>query len=299
MLMASLVLTTSAQAVTFVIGDAFNVDGSESLSDARMTGANGETDGFPNASTNRVFDAATGAITTPFGSTTDPNGFQPLSVGRDFDGNTVRSEVTFNLSALPAPDPGNEYRIVSLALSIELSNFNNSFSNPNNPPNNNNLPVTTDIDVFAQSGSASADIALLTTLPGTPDGSFTIASSASPSQFLPDVVFSNPNSLLDLNNDLLFSITLDAPDSVNSTANFEFITFGSGQGDLEGNEVGSPPVDPSTGFFSGNVSQLAGTNFVNVAPRLIIEVEQVAVPEPSTVAFSLLAFVPLFLRRRR
>lgn len=274
----------SAHSATFIIGDGFVLDGSEMLSDARASAGNGQTEGFPNASTNVVFNAATGAATNPFGSVNGTNGFQPLSVGRDFGGNLVRSEISFNLSNLPAAPAGFEYNITNIALSIELSN-------------NNQANGDTPINVYAQNGVTPADINRLTgAVPSTADAAFTVLASDSPSQFLPLVNFQNPNSLLDLNTDQIFSVTLDAP-NVNGSGT-DFVFLGSGLGPINGDEVDSALLD-SDGLFDGNVSQLAGTNFVQVAPRLLIDVELIAIPEPSTTSVTLIGICSLLLRRRR
>lgn len=279
-----LVTTSCVHSATFIIGDGFALNGNETLADARESEGNGQTEGFPNASTNITFDTDSGDATNPFGDTTGLNGFQPLSVGRDFGGNLVRSQITFNLSGIePAPD-GFQYSVTSIALSIELSN--------NNQANGDTL-----LNIFAQTGISSSDINLLTgTLSGTPDTNFTVSSSAFPGQFLPNITLNNPGSLLDLNSDQFLSLTLDAPNVAASGTDFVF--FGGGLGPTDGGLVDSSLLDQD-GLFNGNVNQLAGTNFVQVSPRLIIETELVAVPEPSTVTIASFGLFTLLLRRKR
>lgn len=272
-ILASLILATQVTAVTFVIGDGFELDGSDSFGDARDSG-------IDDAEVSSVFNVNAGAFQDPFGG--DDN-FDPLSVGDiSFSGGIFRSGLEFNLGslALPALGPGESLQVTSIELLIEVSGatFSNGLTNVNDMGVNNGQDSSVTVDVFANANIAAAAGAL-----GVSDASFSIDTSQESmlsGQFLAPISLANPASLLDLETltaNSSFEIVLATPNETDPNSGAVF-----GSGDIDGDS-------PNGVEF--------GTGFVAVAPAL--RITAVVVPEPTTLILAGCASLAFLLRRRR
>ena len=282
LILASLILATQAtqaSTVTFVIGDGFELDGSDSFNtdprdgDARDSGVN-------DAGISSVFDVATNAFQDPFGG---DDGFDPISVGDIFFSNGIhRGGLDFNLGSLglPAFGPGESLQVTNIELFLEVSGATfttglNADDDDTGDNNNQNFSVT--VDVFA-----NADIQAAAGELGISDASFSIDTSqtALTTQFFAPISLANPASLLDLNTlttSSRFEIVLATPNETDPNGGAVF-----GSGDAEG-------ASPNGVNF--------GTDSIAVAP--VLRITAIVVPEPTTFTLAGCAGLAFLLRRKR
>ena len=271
-ILTSLVLATQATAVTFVIGDGFELDGTDSFNTSPLDG-DARDSGVNDAGISSVFNVAAGAFQDPFGG---DDAFDPISVGDIFFSNGIhRGGLDFNLGslALPALGPGESLQVTNIELFLEVSGATFSTGIGDNGQNSS---VT--VDVFVNADIEAAAGAL-----GVSDASFSIASSqqaALDSQFFAPISLANPASLLDLNTltaSSRFEIVLATPNETNPN---EGAVFGSGN--AEG-------ASPNGGNF--------GTANIDVAPAL--RITAVVIPEPTTFTLAGCAGLAFLLLRKR
>ena len=280
-ILASLILATQAtqaSTVTFVIGDGFELDGSDSFDtdprdgDARDSGVN-------DAGISSVFNIAANAFQDPFGG---DDGFDPISVGDiSFSNGIHRGGLDFNLGslALPALGPGESLQVTNIELFLEVSGatFTTGLNATNDMGDNNGQNFSVTVDVFANADIQAAAGAL-----GISDASFSIDTdqTALNGQFFAPISLANPGSLLDLNTlttSSRFEIVLATPNETNPN---EGAVFGSGN--AEG-------TSPNGANF--------GTDSIAVAPAL--RITAIVVPEPTTFTLAGCAGLAFLLRRRR
>ena len=129
--------------------------------------------------------------------------------------------------------------------------------------------ASVDVDVYTNQGVTGAALS-------NPDTTFNVANdSGLNGNFLPAINLSTGS--VDLNNPSDFLITLDIADANDG------IRFGSSL---------STAAAPNQG--------INGTNFVQVAPRLVINADLVAIPEPSSLGFlSLFGMIGITYRKRK
>jgi len=255
-LLAALYLASSAQGVTFVLGDAYNSDGTSDFANP-ATGLNGNAGNQIDS----VYNADTGAFGNPFFGFGDPGGdFSPIVAGNIIGAGDFRTTLEFDISNIAAAPAGFEYVITSVNLFLEL----------NGTDDINNGSV--DVSFYSGLGITTGSLAAI-----TPDTTITVANTATPGAFLPSISLST--SSVDLNNPSPsnFLVTFDVAEDGNG------IRLGSGL---------STTAFPNVG--------INGTDNSTVAPRLVIEADLVAVPEPSSLGFlSVLGLMGLGYRKRK
>lgn len=219
----------------------------------------GGTNGNSGNTIDTVYQVTTGQPGNPFNGGNPGGAFSPLSVGNIF-GTDYRSTLDFNLSGLslpPAP-AGQSYVVSMVELFLEVSNVATING------------ASLDLDIFSGLGVTAGPLNI------APDATFNIPNnSALNGNFLPGI--SLPTSTLPLSGNAFpsnFPITLDVANPNQG------ITLGSSL---------STAANPNVG--------INGTNFAQVAPRLLIEVE--LIPEPTSVSLlSLFSFFALTRRKR-
>lgn len=238
-----------APAATFVLGDAFVSDGTGSA-DSPSTG----TDGFAGNQITTVYRVNDGVAGNPFNGGAPGGNFSPIVVGNIF-GTDYRTTTTFDLSNIEPAPAGSVYSITDITIFFEVSSTGDQNSADAVLDLYGDLGITT--GAIASAPSATLDVPV-----ATASGTFLNAPL--------------PNSLIDLNTDDEFTITLDV-----ANAN-QGVRFGS---DL------STPAFPNTG--------INGTDFAQVAPRLIINADIVPIPEPASSTILLIGASSMLLYRKR
>lgn len=261
--------TMPLSAVTFVIGDGFNLNGTGSFGSDPLEnpfsspGSAGRDNSIVSAELSTLVNLSGGGLDA-FGTLGD--GFDPFVVGQlDFGSDIFRSGSLFDLSNIAPAPAGFVYQISSIEFFIEVSGatFNNGVNNAGDNVN---------VGVFANLGIGSAAITR------APDATITLNNSDSGTVNFdagntPFLSVTLANDLINLGSDSSFEIVLDAGNNPTTAA-----VFGSS-------------LAPGVG--------ITGTGNVEVAPVLRITADLVAVPEPSSAVLFAVASLGLLLRRRR
>jgi len=205
-------LTHAATASVFVIGDGFELDGSDSITDSRNAGTNlAETSTLFNLVNNE--DVSVGPIGSPFSS--DPLIAGAINFG---DGEVFQSGVSFDLSLLPSNET---VTMIELFLEVAGTTFNNGV-----PSSSDSVTV----DFFA--GAVPGGV-----LAATPDATFTINNSDENALEGNFIVIPFSPGLIDLSTDSVFTVVLDAGSNPDTAA-----VFGSGLGPNVGLEGGTTAI---------------------------------------------------------
>ena len=258
-------LQADAATVTFVVGDGFELDGSDVF-----TGDNPQNGPARDAGTNAtevssVFDIGSQSFLDPFSG---DDTFDPISVGDiSFSNGIFRGGLTFDLSNLALSTAGGApLQVTQIELFLEVSGA--TFTDG---VGNNGQDFSVNIEVFANNN-------IMGTL-GIPDSTFSINSSQSNlnGQFFTPISLNAPDTLLDLNNDTSFSIVLATDNETNPNSGAVF-----GSGLPEG-------ISPNGGNF--------GTQSINVAP--VLRITAITIPEPTTFTLAGSFGLALLFRRKR
>ena len=277
---ATLATAPAATTVTFVVGDGFELDGSDVFTGDNPQSGPARDAGTNTAEISTVYNVANGSFQDPFGGNNDDE-FDPVSVGDiSFSNGIYRGGFNFDLSslALPTLGPGESLRVTSIELFLEVSGatFSTGVNNDStgNGGGDNGQDTSVSVNVFANADITAQNL-------GLPSTTFSINSSdeaALNSQYFTPLSFSSPDALLNLGSDSNFQVVLNTSNESNPNAGAVF-----GSGLPEGN------VNPNGNNF--------GTTNIDVAPTLRITAE--VIPEPTVFSLAGCASLILLLRRKR
>ena len=282
--LATLSFAPAATTVTFVVGDGFELNGSDVFTGNNPPTGDDRDAGTSTAEVSTVYNVANGSFQDPFSGNDgiEDNDFDPVSVGdiSFSNGNIFRAGFNFNLSSLDLSDlgPGQSFRVTSIELFVEVSGatFTTGVNNvaAGLGGNNNGQNTSVSVNVFANADITAQNL-------GLPSTTFSINSSdeaALNGNFFAPLSFSSPETLLNLGSDSNFQVVLNTSNESNPNAG---AVFGSGLAEGSNNPNGD-------NFGTGNI---------NVAPVLRITAE--VIPEPTVFTLAGCASLILLLRRKR